>query len=205
MKKILKIVGIILAIIVIIGIIFFAVDYSRANDQKSPIFCINTSVLKDGGTKEYIGLGYKVIEYCKIDGYDKIHIGTWLMKYDETLKGCNLLDGFPIIDNEVEEKGYKDITPEEAKIELDTDNNIILLDVRTQEEYDGGHIPKSILIPVSELENRVLHELTDKEARIFVYCAAGARSLTACEKLVNLGYTNVYHLGGIVDWKYEIE
>ena len=100
---------------------------------------------------------------------------------------------------------YKNITSEEAKIELDKDNTIIVLDVRTEEEYEEGRIPNSVLIPLNELENRALNELQDKQGKIFVYCRSGVRSVTACEILINLGYSNIYNLGGIIDWKYEIE
>lgn len=205
MKKVLKVIGIILVLVIIIGAIFFAIDYNRVNNQKSPMFCIEWDIVSDGGTLIYLGLGYQVIDYNKGNGYDEIHIGTWFMEYDDTLKGCNMLEPFNDGLIEEDEKGYKSITSEDAKLELDKNSNIFLLDVRSQEEYDEGHIPNSMLMPVDELENLVLHEITDKNAKIFVYCAAGSRSEIACEKLVNLGYTNVYNLGGIIDWKYEIE
>lgn len=100
---------------------------------------------------------------------------------------------------------YKNITDDEAKAELDKDKNIIVLDVRTQDEYNQGHIPNSILIPVNELEKRAVTELPDKKAKIFVYCRTGMRSTSACGILTNLGYENIYNLGGIINWKYEIE
>ena len=101
---------------------------------------------------------------------------------------------------------FQNITSDVAKTELDSDSSIILLDVRTQAEYDQGHIPNSALIPVDELENRAENELQDKNAKIIVYCRSGSRSLTACNILVSLGYTNVYNmLGGINGWTYETE
>ena len=100
---------------------------------------------------------------------------------------------------------YKNITDDEAKAELDKDKSIIVLDVRTQEEYNEGHIPNSILIPVNELENRALTELPDKKAKIFVYCRTGMRATSACGILTGLGYENIYNLGGIISWKYDIE
>ena len=100
---------------------------------------------------------------------------------------------------------YKNITDDEAKAELDKDNSIILLDVRTTEEYNEKHIPNSILIPVDELEDRALNEIQDQQTKIFVYCRSGVRSVAASEILVKLGYENVYNLGGIIDWKYEVE
>lgn len=73
--------------IIIIAIIFFCIDFYRAGNGKSPIFCIHCGTFKDGGTKIYVGLGYKVIEYHKLNGYKNIHIGTLFMKYDSELGG----------------------------------------------------------------------------------------------------------------------
>ena len=98
---------------------------------------------------------------------------------------------------------FKNITDDEAKAELDKDNTIIVLDVRSEEEYQQSHIPNSILIPVNELESKAVSQLPDKQSKIFVYCRSGARSTVACGILVNLGYTNVYNLGGIINWPYE--
>ena len=68
MKKILKVVVGILGIIVVLGIVFFTVDYNRVKNQKRPIFCIQSpaGVILDGGTIEYFGLGYKVIDFHTI-------------------------------------------------------------------------------------------------------------------------------------------
>ena len=100
---------------------------------------------------------------------------------------------------------YKSITTDEAKTALNTDKNIILLDVRTPAEYRQGHIPNSTLIPVDEFQ-KALNELKNKDAKIFVYCRSGARSATASKMLANWGYTDVSNvLGGISAWKYEIE
>jgi len=80
-----------------------------------------------------------------------------------------------------------------------SDDSTILLDVRNQDEFDEYSLPDSILIPVSELENR-LSELPDKEASIIVYCRAGRRSALAFEILVAHGYTDVYDMGSIDNW-----
>lgn len=101
--------------------------------------------------------------------------------------------------------GYTDIQPEEAKKRLESEKGIILLDVRTQEEYDEKHIPNSRLIPVDVIEKEAPATLTDKNTTIFVYCRSGRRSVTASEALVKMGYTKVYNLGGIIDWPYETE
>lgn len=100
---------------------------------------------------------------------------------------------------------YTNIKPEEAKKRLKSEKGIILLDVRTQEEYDEKHIPNSLLIPVEVIEKEALEKLTDKNATIFVYCRSGRRSVIASEALVKMGYTKVYNLGGIIDWPYETE
>ena len=85
MKKILKVVAGILGIIVVLGIVFFTVDYNRVKNQKKPIFCIQSpaGVILDGGTIEYFGLGYKVIDFHTIAGFDDIKIGTWFMDYND--------------------------------------------------------------------------------------------------------------------------
>ncbi|MEK6265310.1 MAG: rhodanese-like domain-containing protein [Clostridium sp.] len=97
------------------------------------------------------------------------------------------------------------ITPEEAKNRLDGENEIILLDVRTKEEYETGHIEKAILMPLDTLASEVQKSLKDKEATIFVYCRSGSRSSAAADILIEKGYKKVYNLGGIIDWPYEIE
>lgn len=83
MKKGIKILLIILGVIIILGIVFFAVDYHRVQKQEKPIFCIKYAIANDGGTEEYLGLGYKVIDFNRLNGYDEIKIGSWLMKYED--------------------------------------------------------------------------------------------------------------------------
>lgn len=102
-------------------------------------------------------------------------------------------------------EGYYDISPQEAKKRLDSEKDIILLDVRTVEEYTEKHIPKSLLIPVTDIEKVAPVKLTNKEAIIIVYCRSGNRSVTASIALVKMGYKNVYNLGGINSWTYETE
>ena len=83
MKKGLKIFCIILGVIIILGIVFFAIDYNRVQKQEKPIFCIKAGTLLDGGTVEYLGLGYKVIDFHTVAGFDDIKIGTWFMNYND--------------------------------------------------------------------------------------------------------------------------
>ena len=85
MKRGIKIFLIIIGFIIIFGLIFFAVDYNRVKNQEKPIFCIQhpAGVIMDGGTIEYFGLGYKVIDFNMLNGYDEIKIGSWFMKYED--------------------------------------------------------------------------------------------------------------------------
>lgn len=99
---------------------------------------------------------------------------------------------------------YEQITPQEAKILMSENPDCIVLDVRTQEEFDEGHIEGAVLIPDYEIEAKAESVLTDKAQLILVYCRSGRRSKIASEKLVNMGYTNVKEFGGIIDWKYEL-
>lgn len=99
---------------------------------------------------------------------------------------------------------FINISAEEGKKRLDSEKGIILLDVRTKEEYDTGHIKGSILIPVDNLKEEAPKNLRDTNAVIFVYCRSGNRSVTAADILVNLGYKKVYNLGGIINWPYEV-
>ena len=98
---------------------------------------------------------------------------------------------------------YDQISGAEAKALMDSESGYILIDARTQEEYDEGHIPGAILIPEYEIADRAEKELPDKDQLILVYCRSGRRSKIAAEELVKLGYTNVKEFGGIIDWEYE--
>lgn len=95
------------------------------------------------------------------------------------------------------------MTAKEAKEEMGK-GDVIILDVRTKEEYDSGHIENSILIPVNDIEKEVENIFKDKEQKILVYCRSGNRSSQASKLLVKMGYTNVYDFGGVKDWPYEI-
>lgn len=100
---------------------------------------------------------------------------------------------------------YVNITAEEAKKIMDSQEGYIILDVRTQEEYDEGHIPGAIVISHEEIAEKAEGVLTDKNQLILVYCRSGRRSKLAAEALVELGYTNIKEFGGIIDWPYEVE
>ena len=108
-------------------------------------------------------------------------------------------------DENRQEAAYMNITAEEAKAIMDSQDGYVILDVRTQEEYDQGHIPGAILIPHEEITEKAEDLLTDKDQLILVYCRSGRRSKLAAEALVELGYTNIKEFGGIIDWPYETE
>ena len=100
---------------------------------------------------------------------------------------------------------YVNITAEEAKQIMDSEEGYIILDVRTQEEYDEGHIPGAIVISHEKIADKAEEVLTEKDQLILVYCRSGRRSKLAAEALVKLGYTNIKEFGGIIDWPYETE
>ncbi len=97
---------------------------------------------------------------------------------------------------------YKKITAEEAKTLIESDD-VVLLDVRTQEEYDEGHIDGALLIEDTRLKEQAPLLLTDKTAKILVYCRSGRRSAASAQELIEMGYTDVLDFGGIIDWPYE--
>ncbi|HEX3043912.1 MAG TPA: rhodanese-like domain-containing protein [Bacillota bacterium] len=99
---------------------------------------------------------------------------------------------------------YQNITALEAKTRLERED-VVLLDVRTPEEYQQKHLQNSILIPLNQLENEIITRIPQKNTPIMVYCKAGSRSAKAAEALVKLGYDNVSNiLGGIDGWPYEV-
>ena len=100
---------------------------------------------------------------------------------------------------------YQQITQEDAKEMMDT-QEVIILDVREQDEYDSGHIPSAVLLPVGSIDEDTAAEvIPEKDSTVLVYCHSGNRSKTASAVLADLGYTNIYEFGGINTWPYEIE
>ena len=103
------------------------------------------------------------------------------------------------------ENSYQQITQEAAKEMMDN-QEVVILDVREQHEYDSGHIPGAVLLPVGAItEDTAAAVIDDLDAVVLVYCRSGNRSKTASQALIDLGYTKVYEFGGINDWPYEIE
>ena len=103
------------------------------------------------------------------------------------------------------EEAYHKITAEEAKNMIEATDDIIIVDVRTAEEYTEKHIPNAILVPNETIANEASVKLPDQGATLVIYCRTGVRSKQAADKLVEMGYTNVYDMGGIADWPYETE
>lgn len=102
---------------------------------------------------------------------------------------------------------HRTLTPQEAKLQMDQQTDLVVVDVRTQEEYAAGHIPSAVLLPVEQIEAKdgsVAKVLPDKNAEIFVYCRSGKRAGRAAAALIEQGYTNVCNIGGIMDWPYEV-
>lgn len=109
------------------------------------------------------------------------------------ITGCNVK----------EDSQIKKVNSDEVRELLKED--AILLDVRSESEYNEGHIPNAILLNVSDVENKIKDISADYDQAIIVYCRSGNRSAKAAQTLIDMGYHNVYDLGGISNWDYEIE
>ena len=101
--------------------------------------------------------------------------------------------------------GYQQITQEEAKAMMDS-QEVIILDVREQDEYDSGYIPGAVLLPVGTIDDTTAAQvIPEMDSTVLVYCRSGNRSKTASAALADLGYTNIYEFGGINTWPYDTE
>ena len=100
------------------------------------------------------------------------------------------------------ESAYHKITASEAKAMMNQ-GGVTVVDVRREDEYAAGHIPGSILVPNEGIRDTQPEELPDLDAVLLVHCRTGVRSKQASDKLLEIGYKNVYDFGGIVDWPYE--
>ena len=119
MKKALKVIGIILGIIIILGLIFFVVDYNRVKNNERPIFCISNpaGTISDGGTVKFFGLGYKVIDFHTLAGFDDIKIGTWFMDYNDFEEEMKAYE--KIFEENLASSGELNRNPENVTIEVD--------------------------------------------------------------------------------------
>lgn len=100
--------------------------------------------------------------------------------------------------------GYRQVTTEEAVNIMQTEENYVILDVRTAQEFASGHIPGAVLLPNETIGTEDIPLLPDKDQLILVYCRSGNRSKQAAENLAQLGYTNIVEFGGINSWTGEI-
>ncbi len=125
------------------------------------------------------------------------------MQFNET---CGNIYQTDSTESKDEDKGYTTISADEAKAIMDENPHVVILDVRTQEEYDQEHIPDSILIPNETINEETVSGLgLTSDSAILIYCRSGNRSKEAASKLVKLGYSNLFDFGGIKDWPYETE
>jgi len=108
-------------------------------------------------------------------------------------------------DNAYKTPEYTRISGAKAKEMMDTleGDQFIILDVRTEPEYDSRHIEDALLIPVDELAESAEIMLPNKDTTLLVYCRSGHRSEIASHILLELGYTSVYDFGGIIEWEYD--
>lgn len=99
----------------------------------------------------------------------------------------------------------KNVSAEEAYSLINKNNELVILDVRTKEEYDNGHIPGAKLIPLNVLSMKLFELNEYKDKPILVYCASGGRSPRAVDTLVNSSFKHIYHLNrGLSSWKYSV-
>lgn len=128
-----------------------------------------------------------------------------MKKWIILLLAALLLTGCSAEKGEKDVADYEMITAQQAKEIMDTQEGYVILDTRTEEEYETGHIPGAIVISHEQIKEKAEQVLTDKDQLILVYCRSGRRSKLAAQDLVDLGYTNVKEFGGIIDWPYETE
>lgn len=119
------------------------------------------------------------------------------------LTGCSSGSG-QIVDGDGMANSYTQISQEQAKEMIAREDGYVIVDVRRQDEYDAGHIPGAILIPNESIGTEQPEELPDMNQIILIYCRSGNRSKQAAQKLFDMGYTNIYEFGGIIDWAGEI-
>ncbi len=101
-------------------------------------------------------------------------------------------------------KGKK-LTQKEAKEQLDSNEDIIVIDVRDDYEFANGHIKDAINIPMDNIIDEIEKKVPDKKQKIFVNCLTGGRSKASCSLLSSQGYENVFDIGGIANWEYGLE
>lgn len=134
--------------------------------------------------------------------FKKILVMILLLLYSLLAVGC--ASQAPAENSSKQKNGeYHKITAQEAKSRIENNPSVVIVDVRTKEEYQENHIDKALLLPLQQLTQQANTILPNKNTEILVYCRSGNRSRQAAEKLIEMGYTAVYDFGGIQDWPYK--
>ena len=119
------------------------------------------------------------------------------------LSGCALSKTKKDTEDMTEKAAYHKISAEEA-YEMMASQEVVVVDVRTREEYDGGHIENAVLVPNESIGSEMPETLPDKEVTLLIYCRSGRRSKDAAQKPVSYTHQSVYDFGGVIDWPYEL-
>ena len=117
-----------------------------------------------------------------------------------TIVGC----AGDTVEERKDQAKYRRITADEAQVLMQREQNYLILDVRSPEEFAKGHIPNAINIPMDSIGESPPQELLDRNQMIFVYCVKGVRSMNVANRLAHMGYKNIVEMGGIQDWHGEI-
>ena len=123
-----------------------------------------------------------------------------LLVMASAVTGC----GGDTADDRKEQAKYRRITADEAQVLMEREQDYLILDVRSPEEFAEGHIPHAINIPMERIGEEPPQELPDRNQMIFVYCVKGIRSMNVANRLAHMGYKNIIEMGGIQDWHGEI-
>lgn len=147
----------------------------------------------------------------------KRHLLVAVLMMIMALAGCGSLSGSEeagtggadgptsvFVAEKISSDSYTQIDQDTAKIMMDLDDGHVVVDVRRVDEFAEGHIPGAICIPNESIIDTPPAELPDLDQIILIYCRSGRRSKEAAQKLYDMGYTNVYEFGGIIDWTGEI-
>ena len=118
------------------------------------------------------------------------------------LTACS--SGGQVMDGENMVRSFTQISQDEAKEMMEQDDGHVIVDVRRPDEFAAGHIPGAICIPNESIGSEQPEELPDIDQIILIYCRSGNRSKQAAQKLFDMGYTNIYEFGGIIDWTGEV-
>lgn len=119
------------------------------------------------------------------------------------LTACGF-DAGQVMDGDGMLNHYTQISVDEAKRMMAEDDGHLIVDVRTREEYEAGHIPGAICVPNESIADEPPEALPDQQQILLIYCRSGRRSKEAAQKLFDMGYVHVYEFGGILDWDGEV-